>query len=329
MNTLIEILSPDFLLRQALIGSVLVGLVCPLVGVYFVLRRMIFLGVALPQLSAAGIAFSFFLYRILVGSHKHFELTERSLAMIGSFSFTLIGLLVLAALEHHKETIEARIGITYAAAAAATILFVAADPTADAHMVSLLKGDILATTGTSLLVLGGVFSAVVAALLIFRKEFLLVSFDRDLATVFRKRVRLWDSLLYLLIGSTISLGVMTAGPLVTFGFLVVPPLAARLITRRMLTFSLVAAGFGAAAAFVGFYCAYRFDFPLGPCQVAVASVALVAVAAVDAARRTVRSRTVHEAPFRASAVHPASEPQISSALVGKEQVEKAYNDQHK
>jgi ABC-type Mn2+/Zn2+ transport system permease subunit len=288
MNTLFEILSPDFLLRQALIGSVLVGLVCPLVGVYFVLRRMIFLAVALPQLSAAGIAFSFFVYRVIVGPHQHFGLTERSLAMIGSFAFTLLGLLILAALERHKETVEARIGLTYAMAAAATILFVAADPGADAHMVSLLKGDILATTSASLGVLATVFGAVVLVLLAFRKEFLLVSFDRDLAIVFGKRVGLWDSLLYLLIGVTISLGVMFAGPLVTFGFLVVPPLTARLLTHHMLTFSLVAAGLGAATAFVGFYCAYRFDLPLGPAEVAVASLVLVIVAAADATRQVMR-----------------------------------------
>jgi len=329
VSTLYEILSPDFLLRQALVGSVLVGLVCPLVGVYFVLRRMIFLGVALPQLSAAGIACSFFVYRVWVGPHQHFDLTERGVAMIGSFTFTLVGLLVLAAFERYKETVEARIGITYAAAAAATILFVAADPTADAHMVSLLKGDILATTSASLGVLIGVFSLIVFLLFAFRKEFLLVSFDRDLAVVFRKRAGLWDSLLYLVIGVTISLGVITAGPLVTFGFLVVPPLTARLITRRMLTFSLVAAGLGAATAFTGFYCAYRFDLPLGPAEVAVASVALVAVAVVDAARRTVGSRIAHDAPLSTSTVHPASEPRMSSALTGKKQGENAPNDQHK
>src|SRR5262249_17225802 len=209
------------------------------------------------------------------------------LAMIGSFAFTLTGLLVLAALERHKETVEARIGITYAVAAAATILFVAADPGADAQMVSLLKGDILATTSASLGVLAAVFGATVLALLAFRKEFLLVSFDRDLAVVFGKRVGLWDSLLYLLIGVIISLGVMTAGPLVTFGFLVVPPLTARLVTHRMLTFSLVASGLGAAAAFAGFYCAYRFDMPLGPAEVAVASLGLVTVAATDTVRRAV------------------------------------------
>ncbi len=288
MSTLVQILSPDFLLRDALVGSVLVGVVCPLVGAYFVLRRMIFLGVALPQLSAAGIAFSFVGYRLAVGPHEHGNLSERSLAMVGSFAFTLGGLLVLTAFERRgRETVEARIGVTYAIAAALTILFLAVDPHGDAEMVNLLKGDILATTRTSLTLLAYVLGAVVLVLFAFRKEFLLVSFDRDLAVVFGKRAALWDGLLYLLIGITISLGVMTAGPLVTFGFLVVPPLTARLVTRRMLSFSLVAAAIGGAAAFGGFYCAYRMDLPLGPAEVALASLMLIAVGAASMIRQGV------------------------------------------
>jgi ABC-type Mn2+/Zn2+ transport system permease subunit len=280
---MIEILRPDFLLRDALIGSVLVGFVCPLVGVYFVLRRMIFLGVALPQLSAAGIAFAFLAYRTLVGAHHHEEPNERALAMLGSFGFTLVGLLVLAALERRgREMVEARIGTTYALAAAATILFLAADPYGEAHMVNLLKGDILATSGANLTLLVVVLGLVALALLAFRKELLLVSFDRDLAVVFGKPAGLWDAVLYLLIGVTISFGVMTAGPLVTFGFLVVPPLAARLVVRRMLAFSLTAAGLGAVTAFTGFYAAYRLDLPLGPSQVALASLVLVTIGVLRA-----------------------------------------------
>ncbi len=83
MSILLEILRPGFLLRDALVGSVLVGIVCPLVGVYFVLRRMIFLGVALPQLSAAGIAFAFLVHRTVVGPHVHLEVGERVLARLG------------------------------------------------------------------------------------------------------------------------------------------------------------------------------------------------------------------------------------------------------
>lgn len=291
MNTLSEMLSADFLLRNALVASVAVGLVCPLVGVYFVLRRMIFLGVALPQLSAAGVALAFLL-KSMAGVHQHGEAVERALAMVGSLGFAFIGLLVLAALERRgRETLEARIGITYAFAAAASILFVSADPYGEAEMTHLLRGDIVTTTASSLRLLVGVLGAVALALLALRKELLLVSFDRDMAVVLGKRAALWDTLLYLLIGVTISFGVMTAGPLVTFGFLVVPPLTARLITRHMLTFSLVAAIFGAVSAFTGFYVAYRFDLPLGPTDVALAIIVLVVVAAL---REAVRVARVHQ-----------------------------------
>ncbi|HXJ36010.1 MAG TPA: metal ABC transporter permease [Candidatus Eisenbacteria bacterium] len=286
MSTFVQILRPDFLLRDALIGSVVVGLVCPLVGAYFVLRRMIFLGVALPQLSAAGIAFAFLVYGMTFGQHEHGAMGERALAMIGSFAFTLGGLIALAALERRgRETIDGRIGLTYAIATALTILFLASDPYGEAQMVNLLKGDFLATTATSLRGVAMVLAAVVVVLLAFRKELLLVSFDRELALVFGKRVWVWDGLLYLVMGVTISLGVTTAGPIVAFGFLVVPPLTARLVTRHMLTFSLAASAFGGFSAFAGFYLAYLADLPLGPTQVAFAVLLLAVVASATTLRR--------------------------------------------
>jgi ABC-type Mn2+/Zn2+ transport system permease subunit len=241
----------------------------------------------LPQLSAAGIAFAFLAYRTIVGAHRHLEIGERVLAMLGSTGFTLGGLLALAAFERQgRETVEARIGATYGIAGAATILFLAADPLGEAQMVNLLKGDLLATTGTGLTVLTCVFGTVVAILFAFRKEFLLVSFDRDLAIVFGKRAGMWDTLLYLISGLTIAFGVMTAGPVVTFGFLVIPPLTARMFTRHMVAFSVASAIIGAVTSFAGFYCAYRYDLPLGPAEVAVASLAL---AVAGGANRFIKS----------------------------------------
>ena len=156
-------------------------------------------------------------------------------------------------------------------------------------MVNLLKGDILATTSASLAAMEGVFACVVLVLFACRKELLLVSFDRDLAVVFGKRAALWDALLYLLIGVIISFGVLTAGPMATFGFLVVPPVTMRLVARRMITFSLGSAAMGAVTAFAGFYCAYRYDLPLGPAEVGLASIVLGVVAAV-AGLRTMAAR---------------------------------------
>ncbi len=56
METLRQILSPDFLLRNSVYTSVLVGFACPLVGVFLVMRRLVFMGVALPQISSTGVA---------------------------------------------------------------------------------------------------------------------------------------------------------------------------------------------------------------------------------------------------------------------------------
>jgi ABC-type Mn2+/Zn2+ transport system permease subunit len=291
VSVILEVLHPNFLLRDALIASVLVGTVCPLVGVYFVLRRMIFLGVALPQLSAAGIAFALLVHRTMIGPHLHMDASDALLARLGATGFTLAGILILAALERRgRAIIEARIGITYAVAGALTILFLAADPWGEAQMVNLLKGDLLATTEKSLAVLVTVLGAVVVVLVVFQKEFLLVSFDHDLAVVFGKAVTLWDTLLYLVCGVTISFGVLAAGPLVTFGFLLAPPLAARMLTRHMLSFCAASAAIGGTTAFVGFCCAYRLDLPLGPAEVAISCLFLLVVGGVTRARRTLAPR---------------------------------------
>src|SRR6185369_17807154 len=96
MDTLREILSPDFLLRNSIYISLLVGLVCPLVGVYLTLRRLIFMGVAVPQISSCGIAFAFALQAWGVIPHVHES--EHRLAFFGSTFFTVPTILLLSQL---------------------------------------------------------------------------------------------------------------------------------------------------------------------------------------------------------------------------------------
>src|SRR5688572_16988270 len=55
-EALSEILAPDFLLRNSMYVTLLVGLVCPVIGCFLVLRRLVFLGIALPQVASAGVA---------------------------------------------------------------------------------------------------------------------------------------------------------------------------------------------------------------------------------------------------------------------------------
>jgi hypothetical protein len=105
--------------------------------------------------------------------------------------------------------------------------------------------------------------------LLFRREFLLTSFDRDLAFLLKGRQVVWDVLLYMLAGVIIAFGVIMAGPLLIFGFLVLPALAAKPLAQRMSSFLWLSSGLGLVMAFAGFYSSVRLDLPLGPTDVAL------------------------------------------------------------
>ena len=268
MDTLREILGPDFLLRNSIYISLLVGLVCPLVGVYLTLRRLIFMGVALPQVSSCGIAFAFSLQAWGVIPHMHEH--EHSLAFIGSTLFTLPTILLLSLLMRRGGgSVEARLGTVYVLAGAWSILLLVTNPLGEHGLLDMLKGEIISVSNADLRRTLVTFGVVVLVFFLFLKEFLLVSFDREMAITLKKNVIFWDALLFLVIGLTISMAVLSVGPLVAFGFLLIPPLIGHLFARNMLQFALIASGIGGVSAFVGFCLAYRWDYPVGPTDVAL------------------------------------------------------------
>jgi ABC-type Mn2+/Zn2+ transport system permease subunit len=268
METLREILSPDFLLRNSIYISLLVGLVCPLVGVFLVLRRLIFMGVALPQISSCGIAFAFALQAWGILPHMHTE--EHGLAFLGSTAFTLPTILLLSVLTRRGGgSVEGRLGTVYALAGAWSILLLVTNPLGEHGLLDMLKGEIIAVTNEDLRRTAATFGFVMLLFFLFRKEFLLVSFDREMAVTLKKNVAAWDALLFLLIGLAISIAVLSVGPLVAFGFLLIPPLTAHLFARTMGQFAGLASAIGVVAAFAGFCLAYRWDMPVGPTDVAL------------------------------------------------------------
>ncbi len=255
--------------RNSVYISLLVGLTCPLVGAFLILRRMVFMGVALPQISSCGIAFAFASHAL--GIIPHFdEQSEHTLAVVGSTLFTIATILLLSFLERRgRGMIEGRIGTVYALAGAWSILLLVKNPYGEHGLLDRLRGEIIAVSDFDLFWTLIAFAVVVAALIIFNKEFMLVSFDREMAITLKKKVLFWDTLLFSLIGLTVSMTVLSVGPLVTFGFLLMPPLIAHRFSSNMKQFFMIASGIGGVTALIGFWIAYRWDLPVGPTDVAL------------------------------------------------------------
>ena len=269
MEIIYQIFSPDFLLRNSIYTSVLVGLACPLVGVFLVMRRLVFMGVALPQISSTGVAIALSLPLWLgFNLSEHSSHSTHVLAFIGSITFSLTAILVLAFLERRgRGQPEGRLGTAYVVAAAMSILLLSKNPYGEIGWLDMMKGEVIAISNFDLGLTAATLMLVIAVMGLFHRELLLVSFDREMAIILRKNVIFWDVLLYLLIGMTVSMAVLSVGPLIAFGFLLIPALSAHMVARNMRQFMILASLIGGVAAFLGFCIAYKFDLPVGPTDV--------------------------------------------------------------
>src|SRR5204863_4804415 len=108
-----------------------------LVGVYLTLRRLIFMGIALPQISSCGIAFAFALQAKGVISHVHEG--EHALAFVGSTLFTVPAILLLSLMARRGSgSVEARLGTVYALAGAWSILLLVTNPMGEHGLLDML-----------------------------------------------------------------------------------------------------------------------------------------------------------------------------------------------
>ncbi len=280
MEELLTILHPGYVLRNALYGGILTGLVLPLIGVLMYCRRMVFLGVTLPQLSTGGIAAAIFwhmTYHQQTPAHSDFLL-----ALLGSTIVTTGTLLILAAIERRGgNVLEARIGVVYVLAGAVTILLLASERVPEIGIVTLLRGQIIAISDWDMIILLVASSLILAVLLWFRRELLLVSVDRDLALSLGKTLWVWDLLLYGLVGLGISLGVLMVGPLLTFAFLLLPTMIAIRVASRFFIVPILGGIIGAIIAVKGFILSYFLDWPTGATDSLLACLILALVSLIQ------------------------------------------------
>lgn len=273
------------LFGNAIVAALVAGAVCPLVGCFLLVRRTGFYGITLPQFAAAGVSFAF---AILPWWVKHIGLANMDLEtaledphaiinfhMSWAAVFTFAGLGMLVAMGRRKETETARVAASFAIASAITLLMAQATPTGMEYIETLLRGEIIVVGIHELETLLVGYGVVALLFGRFHRQLLLVSYDRSTARVLGVSVRGSEGLLLFMTGVTVSVGVWVVGPVVLFGLLVLPPLAARSLAGSMRSFYLTSSALGVVAAALGVWVSFSADWALGPSLVAAATVELV------------------------------------------------------
>lgn len=258
----------------ALYGSILVGALCAFLGVYIVAKRVVFLGAVLTQVSVLGLAITFLPFMIV--SHT-----------VGSLAVTIVSVIFLSRLLTGKKIPkDAVLGFIFVFAIAARILILQKTPKVEVSEIeNLLRGDILFVTPELFYTMLGVFVAAITVHGLFFKEFTYISFDAETASTQGFNANFWEMFFYVIAAVVIAVATHMVGDIFVFGFLVIPPIAATLLMKRVKMIFLVSFLIGAVAPVVGLILAFKFDFPASPTIIAVASLVLILAWVLNTLRR--------------------------------------------
>lgn len=256
MDWLLEPLQYSFMLR-GLLASVIVGVLCAVMGTYVVLRGMAFLGDALAHAILPGVAIAYILRGdLLVGAGIAAIVVALS---IGLFS--------------KQGTIreDTAIGILFAAALSLGVALISSMQTYAVDLSHILFGDVLGVSPADLWLIGGLSLAILLTVGLFYKQFLVISFDPVLAATLRLPAELLRNLMLILLALTVVVSLQTVGVSLAAAMLVTPGATAYLLTRRLWPMMLVSALIGALASVIGLYISYYWNIVSGSAIVLTAT----------------------------------------------------------
>jgi ABC-type Mn2+/Zn2+ transport system permease subunit len=263
-----------FMLR-ALWASLIVGIVCPVLGTYVVLRGMAFLGDALAHIILPGVVLAFLLGWPVA---------------LGALVAGVLAALAINAISARAELREdAAIGVVLAGAFALGVALLSLQRSYAVDLTHILFGDLLGVTTADLGLMGALGALVLLVVVAFYKEFLVLSFDPLLATTLRLPVSFLKNLLLVLLAVVIVMSLQVVGVALVLAMLVTPASAAYLWSRRLPPMMAIAAGFGSISALIGLLLSYHLNLASGPAIVLV-ETGLFGLAFLVSPRRRSRLR---------------------------------------
>ena len=264
IDYIVEPFQYGFMVR-ALIVSVLVGVMCPVLGAYVITRGRAFMGDALAHsvLPAMVVAF-------LLGISPFFAAVPAGI---------VIALLMGSVARRTGISEDTSIGIIFAGMFALGLIMLSTSNNITVNIEDLLLGQVLGVSQMDVFVSLGLTAAVIAGLYAFHRQLVYTTFDPVGAKVVGIRTGLIEYVLLGLLALVIVIGIQAAGIVLVMAMLITPAAAAYLLAKRFTGVMITGALIGALSAVAGLYLSFHADLPSGP-SMALVATGIFAVAAV-------------------------------------------------
>ena len=244
-------------MQRGLLASVIVGVLCAVMGTYVVLRGMAFLGDAMAHAILPGVAIAY----LLNGNLFTGALVASVVIALTIGYFSKQGTI--------KE--DTAIGILFAAALALGVALISSIQTYAVDLTHILFGNVLGVSSMDLWLTAGLGLLILLVVILLYKPFLIISFDPVLAATLRLPAELLRYLMLVLLALTVVVSLQTVGVGLAAAMLVTPAATAFLLTRRLAAMMIVSAALGALSSIIGLYISYYFNVVSGSAIVLTAT----------------------------------------------------------
>ncbi|MCT4781510.1 MULTISPECIES: metal ABC transporter permease [Exiguobacterium] len=246
----------DFL-QKALVTSVMVGIICGVIGCFIILRGMSLMGDAISHAVLPGVAISYLLgINFFIGAVATGLLTALGIGFVS---------------QNSRIKNDTAIGILFTSAFALGIILISF-LRSSSDLYHILFGNVLAVRPSDMWMTLVIGIIVLGAIYLFYKELLVTSFDPTMAAAYGLSTRLVHYLLMTMLTLVTVASLQTVGIILVVAMLITPAATAYLLTNRLSRMIFLSAGFGTLSSIIGLYFSFTYNLSSG------ASIVLVATA---------------------------------------------------
>ena len=263
-------------LRNALFSGVLASIVCGVVGVIVIEKKLVMMSGGIAHTSYGGVGLGY-----LLG----FE------PIVGAFLFSILAAVGVGYIKRRGGArSDVIVGLFWSLGMALGILFIGLMPGYPPDLSSYLFGNILSVTNADLIRAGSLTFIVILTIIAFFNDWKAYLFDEEFASIIGVKTALLEYVLLILIAMTIVALIRVVGIILVLALLTAPAAAAGLLTSDLKKRMAASVLLGMVYCVAGLWASYALDIASGASIVIISAACYFLLFAVRAVAERIKNK---------------------------------------